>query len=261
MKNNLLPVLVIPSLFLACTGEGGGTLFGGTALPENPEKIVIEWNEGGGMLPEGETIYLSTDSSYYYMWKDQTRQKLYFNTSEQELNEIYQVCRDNNFDKIRLIEEQEVYDRGGTSIRLIADGKYIDKNNSGMTFLHESDVDEYYAVETKIYSFAMHKIESMKTKTTLKIGRELLDKNYLIYISINGYNIYNSDSGDSLLTHLDTMLYTAPNEFALNLYAKDSLDSYGSPAFLKATSRVKEISDTSNTVTFGLDKTGTPVVN
>lgn len=256
MKNNLLILFVIPVLIFACSGEGSSTLFGGPDLPANPEKIIIEWSEGGGMLPEGENIYLSTDSSYYYMWKDQTQQKLYFNTSEQELKEIYQVCLDNDFDKIRLIKEQEVYDRGGTSIRLILDGKYFDKNNSGMTFLHDGDVDNYYAVENKIYSFAISKIENQKTKTTLKIGQKLLAENYLVYININGSNVYASDTDDSLKKVVDTMLYTAPNEFVMNLFDRDSLNSYGSPAFFKSVWLTKTISDTSNTVVFDLDKEG-----
>jgi hypothetical protein len=256
MKKNLLLLSSVSLLMSACSGEGGTAVFSGSDLPADPEKIIIEWHEGGGMLPEGQEIYLSTDSSYYSMWRDQTHQKLYFNTSAEELKSIYQVFTDNDFDKIRLLEEQEVYDRGGTSISLNADGKNFSKNNSGMTFLHEDDYEEYNAIENNIYDFAKSKIENQKTKTTVKIGNELLAGNYLIYININGNIAYNSDTDDSLLTQLDTLLYTASNEFILNLYNKDSLNYYGSPSFIESVYLTKEISDTSNTVLFSLDKKG-----
>lgn len=243
-------------LFLfSCSGEGGNSIFSSSDLPENPEKIVIEWNEGGGMLPEGQNIYISLDSSYYYNWHDQTKQKLYFNTSEEELNEIYQVCIDNDFDGIRLNEEEAVCDRGGTSIRLIIDGKYYDKNSSGGTFIHESDIEEYAAVENKIYGFAMSKIEDMKIKTTIKVSPELTS-NYLVYINVNGRTVFNSDTDDSLLLQSDTLLYEAVNGFDLQLYDKDSLDNYGYAAFLKSYYFSKVISDTSNVVEFGITKEG-----
>jgi len=260
MKNNLILFFSIPMLIFACSCEGGSTFLNSSDLPAEPKKLIIEWHEGGGMLPEGEDIYLSTDSSYYSRWKDQTHQQLYFQTSEQELLEIYQVCRDSKFDRIRLIEEHEVYDRGGTSISLNIDGNYVRKNNSGMTFLHEDDYDEYDVVASKIYEFALRKIEDQKIKTTLHIGENLKEKNYLVYININGTTIYNSDTGDSLLNVRDTMLYKTSNEFALNLYDKDSVNSYNSPAFITYRILNKVISDTSHAVRFDIDEAGNAVI-
>lgn len=255
MKSIFFSSLLTSLLIIGCSGESGQSIFGASSLPDDPEKIVIEWSEGGGMLPEGQDIYISLDSSYYEMWHDQIDQKLYFNTTEEELDEIYQVFIENDFNGIRQIEEQEVYDRGGTSIRLVADGKYYDKNNSGMTFLHKNDVEEYYAIENKIYSFAKNKIEDQKVKTTVTISQDLLAKNYLLYINVNGAVVYNSDT-DSLLTQKDTMLYKTMNGFELSIYDRDSLNYYGSPTYLKSFYLMKEISDTSNAVEFGITKEG-----
>jgi len=55
----------IALFLLASCGEGGESILGGnTSLPENPKKIEIRWNESGGMLPEGESIFISEDSCY-----------------------------------------------------------------------------------------------------------------------------------------------------------------------------------------------------
>jgi hypothetical protein len=255
MKNILFLSVAVTFFVFACSGEGGGTLFSGSALPENPEKVIFEWSDGGGMLPEGENIYISEDSSYWSMWRLNYEQKIYFTTSSEEIDELYQVFLDTDFDKINLIEEQEVYDRGGTSIRLIADGKYFDKNNSGMTFVHENSWDEYAAVSDAIYSFAKEKTASSKIPVKLKLSNSLLKSNYLIYINVNDRTIYNSNR-DSALTEKDTILYAAPNGFDVMLYRKDSLDSYGNEAFLKSFQFIKTFSATDNVVEFGITKEG-----
>jgi hypothetical protein len=255
MKNTHFASLAISLLIFACSGEGGGSIFNGSELPEKPEKISFEWSDGGGMLPEGENIYISEDSSYWSMWRLDYEQKIYFTTSTEEMDQLYQVFLDNDFDKINLIEEQEVYDRGGTSIRLIADGKYFDKNNSGMTFVHENSWDEYDAVSNAIYSFAKQKTESSQIPVTVKLSNSLLESNYLIYINVNDRTIYNSDR-DSALTEKDTILYAAPNGFDVMLYRKDSLDSYGNEAFLKSFQFIKTFSTEDNAVEFGITKEG-----
>lgn len=255
MKNTLFYSLAISLLIFACSGEGGGIIFSGSELPENPEKLTIEWSDGGGMLPEGENIYISEDSSYWSMWRLDYEQKIYFTASSEEIDQLYQIFLDTDFDKIKLIEEQEVYDRGGTSIRLIADGKYFDKNNSGMTFVHENSWDEYDAVNNAIYSFVKEKTESSKIPVTVKLSNSLLESNYLIYINVNDRTLYNSDR-DSGLTEKDTVLYAAPNGFDVVIYRKDSLDHYGNDTFLKSFQFIKTFSAEDNLVEFGITKKG-----
>lgn len=255
MKNPQFYSTAVSLLLFACSGEGGGGIFNVSKLPENPEKLTIEWSDGGGMLPEGENIYISKDSSYWSMWRLDYEQKIYFTTSSEEMDQLYQAFLDNDFDKINLIEEQEVYDRGGTSIRLIADGKYFDKNNSGMTFVHENSWDEYNAVSNAIYSFAKKKTEWSKIPVKVKLSNSLLNSNYLIYINVNDRTIYNSDR-DSAPAEKDTMLYAAPNGFDVMLYRKDSIDSYGNETFLKSFQFIKTFSAEDNVVEFGITKEG-----
>lgn len=231
----------------SCTG-GRTFLVENTVLPENPKSIVIEWSEGGGMLPEGQNIYISKDSSYYSIWQDQRNQKIYFNTSENELKSLYQIFVDNDYGNIRLIEEQEVYDRGGTSIRLIADGKYFDKNNSGMTFLHENDVDAYYEVETAIYDFAMKKIEDKKIQLEISIDPSVLNSPFSLYLGLNQNTL--ADPEDSTFeTRYVADVFPGQNAIDMGLYYKDSTDYYGYPAMHSREYPIIEVSDSLNQIT------------
>src|SRR5687767_2294054 len=108
MKNYLM-LLVISLLIFSCSGKRSVTEVE-AELPENPEKVTFEWSKGGGMLPEGENIYISADSSYWYMWRNEYSQKLYFTTSEAELKGLYQTCLTLQFDKIEQKEQSAVCD-------------------------------------------------------------------------------------------------------------------------------------------------------
>lgn len=223
----LISVLVALS---ACSGNSNPLVQ--SDLPNAPNEIIFEWSDGGGMLPEGENIYISEDSSYYSFWHVDIDQKIYFNSSKSEMDSLYSIFKNEKFDQIELIEEGEVYDRGGTSIRLIADGKYFDKNNSGMTFVNKSWQKTYDDLSSALYSFALKKIENQKVKVTVGFDKKILEENLKLYISINGNSIFNTDN-DSNAFYRDTLIYQAAHVFEATVYDKDSLNSYGSPAFLE----------------------------
>lgn len=239
-------VLFCTAILTACSG-GIDYITEQTVLPENPKSIVIEWHEGGGMLPEGQDIYISKDSSYYSLWQNQRHQKMYFTTSDEELKSLYQIFVEHDFSNIRLIEEQEVYDRGGTSIRLVADGKNYNKNNSGMTFLHENDVDAYFEIETAVYDFAMLKIEDQKINLEISIDQSVLNCPYSLYLALNQNTLV--DVEDSVINQTyQAEVYAGQNEIDLGLYYKDSNDYYGYPAMFSREYPIIEVSDSSNHV-------------
>lgn len=246
-------ILFIATLLFTCSNENGGGLFSSSKLPEKPEKINIEWHDDGGMLPESETIYLSEDSSYWAFWRYDYEQKIYFDVTKDELTNLYAVFVENEFDQIRLIEEQEVYDRGGTTIRLTCDGNYFDKNNSGMTFIHESDVKNYVAVENAIYDFAKTKIEPAKTPFTITFSDELLNSGEVLSFNMNGRFLISNEE-HQFPRRIDTTLYSTYNDFELMVYDGDSLNSYGTNQFLYSVRCVKAVSDTSNLIEFVWEK-------
>lgn len=253
MKNGILLFLFISTLVFACSGEGGSGLFNASGLPKDPEKLVIEWYEGGGMWPESKNIYLSTDSAYWSRWYRDYTQKIYFDVTRDEILSLYQVFIDNDYNSIRQIEEKEVYDRGGTSIRVIADGKYYDKDNSGLTFLHKSDVDEYRTIETAIQDFAARKIASKQMSAQVKFTPALLNSGYTFSLTVNGLFAFSSNKTPLTNGLYETSVYSGLNDFDLAVFNPDSLDYSGNPSYVMSYRLVKDLNNTNNSITFDLE--------
>lgn len=236
-------------LFVACAGSS--ILSTESNLPDQPEKIVIRWRQDGGMLPESENIHISVDSCQYVLWRNRCELKVDFTASQAEIMELYAVFKLNQFDKIKVIEEQEVYDRGGTSVDISLDNKYINKSNSGMSFIHEKDWQAYAAVEKAIFDFTFSRIESKKINTRIELSKKLVESKDIIELNVNGNYIYNS-SKDNVSDNFETLLYPGDNEFEINLFYKDSLNQYGGNAFFQSDRIVTKISDTTNSIRIDL---------
>jgi hypothetical protein len=243
-----LIILSLGLILLACSGEGGGNMFSSSELPENPGSIVITWYDGGGMLPEGEDIYISEDSCVWTQWKDQSERRLKFEMTKAEIRELYQVFLDNDFDQIAILEEQEVYDRGGTSINVTVDRKQFGKSNSGMSFVKEGSWDEYAAVENAIYNTAQERTSHLRTNAVINLTDNLLNSGLIIDLAVNDDYLYNSQDSarQSVFTH---PVYMGENQFTLTLSDPDSITYYGYPAILTTEWFVKDITEDS-VVTF-----------
>jgi hypothetical protein len=235
--------IIAPFLFFgltACSGEGGGNIFSSSELPENPEKIIITWYDGGGMLPEGEDIYISEDSCVWTQWQDQSERRLKFMMKKEEIRNLYQVFLDNDFDQIDILEEQEVYDRGGTSISVSVDGKHFGKSNSGMSFVKEGSWDEYAAVENAIYNTAQERTAHLRTNAVVKLTDNLMNSGLIIDLSINNDYLYNSQDSARQSTFIHPV-YFGENQFTVTLSDPDSITYYGYPAVLTTEWFIKDI--------------------
>lgn len=247
MSKKIYSIVAIFILLVACSGSS--ILSNESSLPENPEKIVIRWNDSGGMLPESESIYISADSCNYIMWRNGNELKVDFTVNHEEIMELYAVFKSNKFDKIKVIEEQEVYDRGGTSIDISLDNKYTNKSNSGMSFIDEKDWTAYATVEKAIFDFTFSRIENKKINTTINLSKKLIESELIITILVNGDYIYDS-SKEAVKNTLDTLLYPGNNSFEINLFSKDSMNQYGSNAFLQFDKVVARITDSTKVISF-----------
>jgi len=249
---SLLTIAFFVLIFSSC-GENGTSILGGeSALPENPKKIEIRWFSGGGMLPEGEDIFISADSCYWNRWQDQCKLHLDFKMTDAEVRSLYQVFLDHDFNDIDMLEEQEVYDRGGTSIDVNCDNIYYQKSNSGMSFVMENDWDDYGAIENAIYSATMERVEKFKMKSTVKLSDNLIKSGLVVNLTVNHNALYDSskDSLKTKKTEFNETVYQGENQFTMSLFDPDSLNNYGYMNCLTTVWFVKSISDTSNTVVF-----------
>lgn len=93
-----------------------------THLPaERPSGLVIEWNEGGGMNPEGSRVIIQAGMGTQELtdWADGqiTNRTVNFTPTTNDLDALYAIIRSNSFDTIQT-SNSTVYDGGNNSVRI-----------------------------------------------------------------------------------------------------------------------------------------------
>lgn len=202
------------------------------------------------MLPEGENVYISKDSSYWEEWTYESEKKTYLSISPSEVADLYNVFRENHFDLIGVNEEQEVYDRGGTSVDITVDGKYFDKSSSGMSFIAEQDWDEYANVESAILKLVHEKLDEKRQFTRIVLSDSLLNSGYLIQLSVEQKLVYDSKVDSLRNSDIEMRLLPGENLFEIYLMYRDSLNQYGSNAIFYNENYVGDIDVGRNRVKF-----------
>lgn len=121
-------------------------LIGCSGLPDTrPQDFQITVSEDGGMLPYGRNVTLNGIQSEDETFIDGFNVMILFQADGTELDRVYEAVQDNRFTQIRTREE-EVYDRGGSSIGVRSAGDYYDVADSGMSFVRANWQDEYQNV-------------------------------------------------------------------------------------------------------------------
>lgn len=177
----LLNILFISSGFICAKSIGSGD---NSPLPDKrPDDIRFSYSQSGGMMYYSENIFISKDSCYYKINDGGAVTKVYFKLTSAELDKLYDVFKNNDFDEIDSYEEK-VYDRGGESISLNwKPGKQVNISNSGMTFIKESWQKEWNACSNAIETIGKSEMEKQKKDYAITFDGSLLGKE--IYMQIN----------------------------------------------------------------------------
>lgn len=123
-------------LLLVGCGRNPGTL---------PSDFAVQVGIDGGMLPYSRNVSLQVGAGEDVTFMNGVRLAVQFQPSATDLETVYRAVIANRFDRIR-VDEEEVYDRGGTSVGVNLDGEFIGVHDSGMSFVRERWQDEYQAV-------------------------------------------------------------------------------------------------------------------
>lgn len=151
-------------------------------LPDGrPEKFVVEYHINGGMRYYSEALYISEDSSYYTVNDGGAISRINFKFNNSELDMLYKIFKDNNFDMIDTYEEK-VYDRGGNSIHLRwGKGKYISVSNSGMSFIDKRWLSEWNDIVHFLEKIIAEQVDLQKKEYELMLDKTLFGKEIYIY--------------------------------------------------------------------------------
>lgn len=182
-----------------------------------PEKFNIRFYDGGGMLPQSDEIYISKDSCYLEYFYNQARNKIYFSLTQEELEQLYQVFVKNQFHKIKADEEKEVYDRGGTHLSLMIDNQYIDKSDSGLSFIQANWKQAYGQCVSAVRQIATQKTAALKKDIKIQLDSSISESGHIVSLQIadSQFNYYSEVQG--IQTQMTVSLYPGQHSLGINL--------------------------------------------
>lgn len=125
------------------------------------EDYYIKLNYNGGMIPEYEEIYLSTERAYYQGKKQtidgyKTIDKK-FSCTFNEIKTIVNKAEDLGFFSMKSDNQGEVYDRGGTKIEMGTKEKPYYVSDEGSYFLQDKYKENFQKLVNEIRNFTSNK--------------------------------------------------------------------------------------------------------
>jgi len=145
-----------------------------SSLPAKmPDKFHIRYAENGGMSPYSLSILLSTDSCVFnHQTHENEQTRIEFKVDRQKLDEIYQTCRMNNFDKLKNKKPSHItYDAGSEGIYLRAAGiSHHVSSGDNFLFRNKKHSENYRKVKNKIFDiYTIARISSQKNTNTIQL--------------------------------------------------------------------------------------------
>src|SRR5690606_22772512 len=171
------------------------------------------------------------DSAVWEMWRGGDQTVLSWKPTEDEINELYTILKDNKFDKIKSRSEGEVYDRGGLSVDIDLDGKSYELSNSGSHFIESKWSDNFSAITSAIWQHSNKHVESQKIPIKIVPDDFFKSGEFTFEFRVNDVSVY-SHTG-ALPKDTVISFYPGYNELYMQLFYTDSVTSYGSPETYK----------------------------
>lgn len=119
----------------------------------------LNYDVDGGMRYYSENLLISKDSCIYDKNNGSKKIKNKFSLSKPEMDALYDMLKQNKFGKIEFRTEEEVYDRGGISIRTSWDKgkKELDVSNAQRSFVKDKWSKEWQAICSNLTALVQKK--------------------------------------------------------------------------------------------------------
>lgn len=119
----------------------------GSRMPEKrPSDFYLYYSDGGGMMPYGIELTVDDQTATQEIFNEGVTVQITYQLTADEADTLYQTLVENRLDRIQTYDEEEVYDRGGTSVSVTADGEAFQVSDAGLTFVRDSWQAEYGGV-------------------------------------------------------------------------------------------------------------------
>ena len=155
-----------------------------------PDDFYVMLTYHGGMILDYQMYFIKKDSSVYEVRRGTRGQSadenIYsFKVNDTEMLELYNIIQSNNPSSIKTFS-REVYDRGGSSIRIRENSKFIDVSNSGMDFIEQEYQQNYNNIVRAVEELTAKKLESEKRKFIIRIDDSILNSGKIVNINVAG---------------------------------------------------------------------------
>ncbi len=189
-----------------------------SGLPaERPAEFTFEIAEGGGMLNQSSSYELTNGQLTYTDHYEDSTVTTQFDLSEEELDYFWQILRVQRFDRMRAHEEQGVYDRGGTTMRLNYNDVNISATDAGMTFLNGSSSKRFYAIERELTTLVKPYLDNRMRSVAVKIDPAVAPA--VQFVQLNAQVLY-AQTGDAS-GHLSVL----PGDYLVSLTTQDGYET------------------------------------
>ena len=206
-----------------------------TGCPENSngdeptkdsyDNLVIEFYDGGGMLPVTEKFYISNDSASWFYDRFGGETTISWIPKPEDLQSIYKTLIENDYTNIISIVEGEVFDRGGIVLNFTVDGTHTEINNSGNSFVDGGKRTEYNNILQKLKTYVDGEVQKQLISIPVQIGTGITSCNYDLKVDVNDVTVYQTyDDLKSL--PLNVFCYPGENRIECSMFYKDSLGYY-----------------------------------
>jgi hypothetical protein len=249
---HLILLLSFCTLQLACSSSTAETETKNTngepvsnAPDTRPDDLIVETGEGGGMNGDFTSVYISKDSSYYIIGLRRISNKLYFDLTDAELDELYQFLKDNHFDKIKSKDLDEVvHDQGSTSITIRHGGERTYATSGGGTRIAGKYGPNFGAIVSKLNKLAQDKTADQKKEYTITLDESMFGHGKRFYLSFETHRFgYNSE--DTIFKKELTLdIYNGDHQFQCGLLNPDPKHTGGSALYFATGHFDLKITDT-----------------
>ena len=215
-------------------------------FPDNPDKFVIRLSDGGGMLPISEDIYISKDTAHWTYLRYRNETVISWIPTKEEIDSLYTTFKENKIDQIKSDCEGEVFDRGGTRIDIDINQNDYRLDNSGNCFVMDKWADNYKAVSSAIRKYTTRKVNAQMLEIVISPSDSLLLANYNLTLVVNDEHIFTYDGEKP--SEKTIKMYPGANQFYMQFFYKDSVNSYGTPITFKSDQLFIDVTDKTHKV-------------
>jgi len=149
------PILLILALVIisadACQSQ---------SLPSWSSDMQIKIYNGGGMVPESQTVIISESSAMYIHWRMPKTDTFYFKLSKIELDSLVKQINDTKFQTMTSGNSGGIaYDMPTTSVELTKDKKIHEVAVGATTEIKNGDSKAFYKLYIQILTLAQSKVK------------------------------------------------------------------------------------------------------